>query len=81
MTQQSTWFMRDGAFLRLKTVELGYSIPPAVLRRYNIDRIRIYASGVNLLSFSKFKMWMLKWGQRPRLSRPAGHNAGAQVSF
>jgi hypothetical protein len=74
--------MRDGAFLRLKTVELGYSIPPAVLRRYNIDRIRIYASGVNLLSFSKFKMWDVEMGGNG-LGYPVQRviNAGAQVSF
>ncbi|WP_346320611.1 TonB-dependent receptor [Chitinophaga sp. YIM B06452] len=81
-TQRSTWFMRNGAFLRLKTVEIGYSIPPAVLRRYNIDRIRIYASGVNLLTLSKFKMWDVEMGGNG-LGYPVQRvlNAGAQVSF
>ncbi|MBO9154266.1 SusC/RagA family TonB-linked outer membrane protein [Chitinophaga sp. GCM10012297] len=80
--QQSTWFMRNGAFLRLKTVELGYSIPPAALRRYKIDRIRIYASGINLLTFSKFKMWDVEMGGNG-LGYPVQRvvNIGAQVSF
>lgn len=80
--QQSTWFMRNGAFLRLKTVELGYSVPPAALRRYKIDRIRIYASGINLLTFSKFKMWDVEMGGNG-LGYPVQRviNIGAQVSF
>ncbi len=80
--QQSTWFMRNGAFMRLKTVEFGYSIPPAMLRRYKIDRIRIYFSGINLLSFSKFKMWDVEMGGNG-LGYPLQRviNIGAQVSF
>lgn len=56
-TQTSTWFMRDGAFLRLKSVELGYSFPDKLLNRLQVKDLRIYLSGTNLLSFSKFKLW------------------------
>lgn len=55
--EKSTWFMRDGSFLRLKQVELGYSLPLKVLRKYKMDNLRIYANGTNLLTFSKFKLW------------------------
>ncbi|MGX5816736.1 SusC/RagA family TonB-linked outer membrane protein [Chitinophaga lutea] len=81
-TQLSTWFMRNGAFLRLKTVEVGYTIPPDVLRRYKLERIRIYASGINLLSFSKFKLWDVEMGGNG-LGYPVQRviNIGAQVSF
>jgi len=52
-SQRSTWFMRDGAFLRLKSVELGYTIPKLT----GATRLRIYFTGTNLLTFSKFKLW------------------------
>ncbi|WP_298645708.1 TonB-dependent receptor [uncultured Proteiniphilum sp.] len=56
-TQRSTWFMRDGSFLRLKSVELGYTLPDKLLNRLHVKDLRVYVSGTNLLSFSKFKLW------------------------
>jgi TonB-linked SusC/RagA family outer membrane protein len=53
----STWFMRDGAFLRLKQMEFGYTIPEKVVNRIGMTSARIYVSGTNLLVFSKFKLW------------------------
>lgn len=53
----STWFMRDGSFLRLKSVELGYSIPKGWSRALLMDNLRLYFSGINLLTLSKFKLW------------------------
>ncbi|MFD2537119.1 TonB-dependent receptor [Sphingobacterium chuzhouense] len=54
---QSTWFMRDGTFLRLKTVEFGYTIPKDRLKRLGMDSFRLYLSGINLLTWSRFKLW------------------------
>lgn len=56
-TQTSTWFMRNGAFLRLKTLEVGYTIPQHVTKRIHFNKIRFYVSGTNLFVWSKFKMW------------------------
>ncbi|MGK6351010.1 SusC/RagA family TonB-linked outer membrane protein [Parapedobacter sp. DT-150] len=61
-SQTSTWFMRNGSFLRLKSVELGYSIPSRLLDRIQLDGMRIYLSGTNLLSFSGFKLWDIEMG-------------------
>lgn len=55
--QQSTWFMRDGTFLRLKSAEIGYSLPENLLHRLHMTKLRFYLSGNNLLTFSKFKLW------------------------
>ncbi len=55
--RQSTYNMRDGSFLRLKNVEIGYSLPKSVLGKTFIKRVRIYASATNLLTFSNFKLW------------------------
>ncbi len=59
---RSTWFMRDGAFLRLKQTEIGYSLPASVLRRIHSSACRVYVNGSNLLTFSKFKMWDVEQG-------------------
>jgi TonB-linked SusC/RagA family outer membrane protein len=56
-TQTSTWFMRNGSFLRLKQAEIGYTIPGKWQQKLHIDQFRIYFSGTNLLLFSKFKLW------------------------
>ena len=55
--QRSTWFMRDGSFLRLKTLEVGYTIKGNFLDKLKVSNMRIYFSGTNLLTFSKFKLW------------------------
>lgn len=81
-TQSSTWFMRNGAFLRLKTMELGYTVPPAITKRAKIDKARIYASGINLFSLSRFKLWDVEMGGNG-LGYPVQRviNIGAQLSF
>src|SRR5690606_3656077 len=55
--QTSTWFMRDGTFLRLKQVEVGYSLPAGVQKKLRTSNFRIFVNGSNLLTFSKFKLW------------------------
>ncbi len=56
-TQTSTWFMRDGSFLRLKQAEIGYTLPGKWQQNLHLRQFRIYISGTNLLLFSKFKLW------------------------
>lgn len=55
--QSSTFWQRDMSFLRLKNAEIGYTIPKALYKTWGISTIRFYAQGVNLLTFSKFKLW------------------------
>ncbi len=55
--QRSTWFMRDGAFLRLKSVEFGYTLPEKMMSKAKINNLRIYLSSSNVFSISKFKLW------------------------
>ena len=55
---QSSWWMRNGAFLRLKQLEIGYTFGNnGLLGRMGISRLRAYTNGLNLLTFSKFKLW------------------------
>lgn len=55
--QTSTWFMQDATFLRLKSAEIGYTLPENISRKVFTDKFRVYLSGTNLLCWSHFKLW------------------------
>lgn len=55
--QTSTWFMRDGSYLRLKLVEMGYTFPLKFVRKMKMSNLRLYMSSTNLFVLSKFKDW------------------------
>jgi TonB-linked SusC/RagA family outer membrane protein len=65
--QESTWWLRDMSMLRLKNVEIGYSLPQKLTERAGINRARFYLRGTNLLCFSGFKLW------DPELSTPSNN--------
>jgi TonB-linked SusC/RagA family outer membrane protein len=56
-TVKSTWWMRNGSFLRLKTMEVGYTLPSKLSKAAYLQNVRIYASGNNLFQMRKFKLW------------------------
>lgn len=67
----STYWMRNGSFMRLKNLEIGYHIPYG----------RIFVSGVNLLTFSPFDLWdpeLSGWNSYP-MQRTI--NVGLQLNF
>jgi TonB-linked SusC/RagA family outer membrane protein len=55
--KSSTWFMRDGAFVRMKNAEIGYTLPRKWINPVRLQNVRIYVSGSNLFVISRFKMW------------------------
>lgn len=55
--ETSTWFMRNGAFLRWKSAEIGYTLPTQLTGRIHIKQARFYLNGTNLLAWSPFKLW------------------------
>ena len=81
-TQSSSWWLHDGTFMRLKTVEIGYSLPEKLIKKLNIQNVRIYLTGNNLLSFSKFKLWDPEMGGNG-LGYPIQkvYNAGININF
>ncbi len=80
--QRSTWFMRNGAFLRLKQVELGYTLPAELTRKAYIKNLRVYVNGTNLFCWTKFDLWDVEMGGNG-LGYPVQKvlNAGILVSF
>ncbi len=55
--QTSSWWMRDGAFIRLKSLEVGYSLPQKMAKRIFMSNCRIYLSTMNPLTWSRYKDW------------------------
>lgn len=55
--QLSNWWMRNGAFLRMKSAEIGYNIGEKGMKKYHISGLRIYLNGTNLFLISAFKLW------------------------
>lgn len=76
----STWWMRDGSFLRLKSVDLGYTCPD--FKRIGLKAPRIYLSATNLFLISSFKLWDVEMGGNG-LGYPiqAVYSLGAQINF
>lgn len=66
--QESTFWLRNGQYLRLKTVDVGYSLPKHVANRIKTNNIRVFLVGSNLLTWSKFKLW------DPELASPRGED-------
>jgi TonB-linked SusC/RagA family outer membrane protein len=59
----SNRYVEDGSFLRLKNVSLGYTLPASVISRVNSKSIRVYVSGQNLHTWTKYS------GFDPEVSR------------
>jgi len=51
----SSYWIESGAYLRLKSIQLGYTLPVAWTKKAGLSRLRIYVSGQNLLTFSKLE--------------------------
>ena len=56
-TQLSTYWLRDIAFFRLKSAELGYTLPSTFTEHIGISNFRIYMRATNLFTISKFDLW------------------------
>ncbi|TJZ62006.1 TonB-dependent receptor [Sphingobacterium olei] len=80
----STWWMRDGSFMRLKSAEIGYTFnkDKGILANIGVKNLRAYVSGSNLLTFSKFKLWDVEMADRG-MNYPIQRvfNLGVKVDF
>jgi TonB-dependent starch-binding outer membrane protein SusC len=53
----SSRYLEDGGYLRLKDVTLSYNLPTSVTEKLFVQNMRVYVSGLNLLTFTKFEGW------------------------
>jgi TonB-linked SusC/RagA family outer membrane protein len=68
----STYWLRNGAYLRLKTLELGYTLPKVLTNRLLLGKVRFHIIGQNILTFSSFKMWDPEMGSSNGQKYPLG---------
>ncbi len=48
-------WLEDGAYLRIRNIELGYALPASFLERIGVESARVFISGQNLLTFTKYE--------------------------
>lgn len=51
----SSRWLEDGSYLRFKRLEIGYSVPKSLMNKWGIDKVRVFASGENLFTITKYK--------------------------
>lgn len=68
-------FIQDGSYLRLKSLVLGYSLPPKFLNNLGISRARFYVKGTNLFTWTKYTGYTPEIGSNDVLSN--GIDTGA----
>ena len=71
----STRFLEDGSYLRLKTITLGYNLPSNIVKMARFQSARIYVSGQNVLTFTKYQ------GLDPEISTFSGTNTALGTDF
>lgn len=79
--RSSTWWQRSANYLRLKTVEVGYTFPKTWTSKAKISTLRIYLSGLNLCTFSKFKYWDPELGNGNGSAYPIQRNVSLGVNL
>ena len=73
--RESTFWLRDGRYLRLKTLDFGYNLPVSITNHIGANSIRLYVVGSNLITWSKFKLW------DPELATPRGEDYPPAKSY
>ncbi|EDM35856.1 putative outer membrane protein [Pedobacter sp. BAL39] len=64
--RRSSFWLKDGSYMRLKTLDIGFAFPKSWINRMQVSTARLFFIGTNLLTFSKFKLW------DPELGNPNG---------
>lgn len=80
---ESTWWLQNGSYLRLKQVEFGYSVPKTLLTKLNMEGLRFYVNGLNLFTLSSFDWWDVESRNKTGMYYPIQRvfNVGVQVNF
>lgn len=80
-TVASSHWLRNGSYMRLKYVDIGYTFPQSLFNTF--ERARVYISGRDLVEFSPFKLWDPELGGGNGLAYPLQRtiNVGIQITF
>ncbi len=79
----STWWKKNMSYLRLRSIELGYTLPKVALDKMHAKNFRVFVSGNNLVCFSSFKLWDPELDSNDGLRYPLMRSVlvGLQMSF
>lgn len=82
-TASSSHWIQNGRFLRMKTLDFGYTIPKGSFSSWGVENARIYFIGYNLLTFSPFKMFdpELGSGAGDRYPNIKTYSLGLNITF
>ncbi len=51
----STWFLEDASFLRIRNIQLGFTLPQTLVNRAGVQSLRLYVSANNVYTFTKYR--------------------------
>ena len=79
----SSYWLRDGRYLRLKNVDIGYTLPKTITGKAHINDVRFFLQATNLLTFSKFSTWDPEMGSSDGQKYPITKSvtAGVQINL
>ena len=63
----NSYYLEDASFLKMRSLQIGYTVDPAGLRKYGISKLRLYLQGANLFTVTKYS------GMDPELTPSAGN--------
>lgn len=71
----SEYYVEDGSFFRVRNIQLGYSLPSSLVRKFGATKFRIYVAGNNLFTFTKYR------GYDPDFSSGSPTTAGIDTGY
>ncbi len=82
----SDFFIKDGSYFRIKTLQIGYTLPNQWINRIGLSRVRVYVMGNNLLTFTKYNGFDPEIGSSNGIDRgiypqPRALMAGINIGF
>lgn len=79
----STWWLKNGKYMRLKDLQLTYSLPKSAIERVKLTNANIFFAGYNLFTWSPFKFWDVELGdgRGTRYPNIKTYSLGLNVNF
>jgi len=79
----STWWLKNGRYLRLRNLQLAYNFPEKFINKINADGASIFLSGYNLLTWSPFDFWDVELGdgRGTRYPNTSSYTIGVSIDF
>ena len=80
-SQVSTWWMKKSNYLRMKNIEVGFTLPKSWQKACRLANARIYYRGTNLLTFAAFDLWDPELGSSDGFTYPASKTNTFGIEF